>query len=98
MINIESTFIRFDADNDNLLDTVELEKAFEVYRDAVIKVAKLSEGKEKYAKSIFFYMVKYKKIPSTFQLLNFHYGPWSNHEVKAKRENIGALLYYLVNQ
>ncbi|MCO4794744.1 MAG: hypothetical protein KC493_13580 [Bacteriovoracaceae bacterium] len=98
MINIEATFIRFDKNNDNLLDNTELDAAFEVYRPAIIKVAKLSESKEKYAKSIFIYMVKNMKIPSTLQLLNFHYAPWANHDVLAKRVNIGALLYYLVNQ
>lgn len=96
MINIESTFLRFDKNNDNLLDNAELDKAFVVYKEAIIKVAKLDKSKEKYAKSIFIYMVKYMKIPSTLQLLNFHYAPWANHDVLAKRVNIGALLYYLV--
>ncbi len=96
MINIESTFLRFDTDNNNLLDNKELDKAFLVYKEAIIKVAKLDESKEKYAKSIFIYMVKYMKIPSTLQLLNFHYAPWANHDVLGKRVNIGALLYYLV--
>jgi hypothetical protein len=96
MINIESTFLRFDTNNDNLLDNKELDKAFIVYREAIIAVAKLDESKEKYAKSIFIYMVKYLKIPTTLQLLNFHFAPWANHDVLAKRVNIGALLYYLV--
>lgn len=96
MINIESTFLRFDTDNNNLLDNKELDKAFLVYKEAIIAVAKLDESKEKYAKSIFIYMVKYMKIPSTLQLLNFHYAPWASHDVLAKRVNIGALLYYLV--
>ena len=96
MINIESTFLRFDTDNNNLLDNKELDKAFLVYKEAIIAVVKLDESKEKYAKSIFIYMVKYMKIPSTLQLLNFHYAPWASHDVLAKRVNIGALLYYLV--
>ena len=33
MINIESTFLRFDTNKDNLLDNSELDKAFVVYRE-----------------------------------------------------------------
>lgn len=116
MLNIESTMIRFDFNKDNVIDNKtrafpgsftdfrsELEVAFEVYKKAIISVAKLRPDQEKYAYSIFLYMVKYMQVPPASTLVDnakflyFHY--WeSNKYIAAKRLNIGSLLYYLVNQ
>jgi hypothetical protein len=75
MLNIESTFIRFDVNKDNILDNQtivaydgkeklsELDVAFRIYRSAIIKVAKLAPSQEKYAQAIFLYMIKYMEIP-----------------------------------
>lgn len=98
LLNIESTFIRFDQNNDNSLDNEELDQAFEIYRDAIIAVAELDETQHKYAKSIFLYMVKYQQIPTKWQVVNFHYNPFADTEVSAKRIHIGTLLYYLVKK
>lgn len=97
ILNIEVTFLRFDTNQDNIVDANELERAFQVYERAIIMVANLEESREKYAKSIFLYMIKNMAIPSTAQLLNFHYNPFVSKEVEAKRLNIGTLLYYMVN-
>ena len=115
MLNIESTFLRFDANKDNIIDNqtvvaydgktplTELDVAFKIYRTAIIAVAKLKPDQEKYAKSIFLYMIKYMEIPpqnswlDNAKFLYFHL--WgSTKPIYAKRLNIGVLLYYLVNQ
>jgi hypothetical protein len=75
LLNIESTFLRFDVNRDNTIDNfnvigregdtdiTELDTAFKIYRSAIIKVAKLAPEQEKYAQAIFLYMVKYMEIP-----------------------------------
>ena len=98
LLNIESTFIRFDKDEDNVLNREELDQAFLLYRSAIISLAELSGSREKYAKSIFLYLVKNKKVPNKVQLLNFHYNPFINKDIVAKRLNLGAVLYFLVSK
>jgi hypothetical protein len=111
LLNIESTFIRFDANRDNIIDYKELLEAFKVYRSAIITMAKLQPSDEKYAQSIFLYMVSKMQIPQT--------GSWTESamflaydtcvswdwcrehrmdKIEAKRLNIGKLLFYMVNQ
>jgi len=75
LLNIESTFIRFDVNKDNIIDNqtvvgyegkkplTELDAAFRIYQTAIIKVANLKPDQEKYAKAIFLYMIKYMEIP-----------------------------------
>lgn len=75
LLNIESTFIRFDVNKDNVIDNrtivayegkqalTELDVAFRIYRSAIIKVANLPPSQEKYAQAIFLYMIKYMEIP-----------------------------------
>jgi hypothetical protein len=75
LLNIESTFIRFDVNKDNIIDNktivayegktaiTELDAAFRIYQSAIIKVANLPPSQEKYAQAIFLYMIKYMEIP-----------------------------------
>jgi hypothetical protein len=98
LVNIESTFIRYDTNQNNILDPDEIDSAYHVYENAIIALAKLDESKRHYGKSIFLYMIKYKEKPNTFWLLNFHYNPMVNKKFNAKRINIGVLLYYMVQQ
>lgn len=95
MLNIEATFIRFDQNQNNILERPELDQAFQVYEDAIIAVADLDGSSLKYTHSIFLYMVRYRSIPSRTQLLNFHYNPFVDRNVRATRINIGAILYFL---
>ncbi|GAB4408928.1 MAG: hypothetical protein OHK0056_10410 [Bacteriovoracaceae bacterium] len=98
MMNIESTFIRYDANKSNLLDNSELVESFKTYEKAIRLVAELQPEQFKFTKSIYFYMIKEMKIPSKLQLASFHYRPWNGMDkITAKRLNIGAILYYLVN-
>lgn len=98
MINIESTFLRFDTSYDNILDFNELKSALNVYRNAIILLANLEGNNKKLARTVFFYMVKYMKAPSPVtvwsldKIFKLHF-----KNTRAKRINIGTLLYYLVN-
>lgn len=97
LINIETTFIRFDLNKNNRLDSNEVDRAFLVYENAIMSVSELSESRRKYAKSIFIYMLKYMKLPSPWELISFHYNPFNDKQINAYRLNVGVLLYYLVN-
>lgn len=97
ILNIESTFLRYDADRSNLLEYNELENGFPVYEEAIINLAGLTGGKKKFAKTIFLYMIKEMKEPSQTDVLFYHYNPFSDKKVNSKRLNIGALLYNMVH-
>ncbi len=96
LLNIESTFLRYDTDDSNLLEPEELDRAFPVYRGALIDLAGLEEDKYHFAKTIFSYMIKYMKIPGKLQVANYHYNPLRSKKVSSERLNIGALLYSMV--
>jgi hypothetical protein len=97
LLNIESTFLRYDIDDSNVLEPAELSKGFPVYEEAIMSIAKLEEGRRGFAKSIFLYMIKNMQIPSQLQVLNFHYNPLvRQNRISSKRLNIGALLYNMV--
>ncbi|MBC7538258.1 MAG: hypothetical protein H7281_05520 [Bacteriovorax sp.] len=111
LLNIESTFIRFDTNKDNIIDYKELVEAFQVYKAAIISMAKLKPGEEGYAQSIFLYMISKMEIPPAGSWLdNVKFGAfhaclqWNvcrlsvMDKIEAKRLNVGKLLYYMVNQ
>lgn len=97
LINIETTFLRFDSNRDNIVSPNELKEAFKIYEKAIILIAELDEGNEKFAESIFLYMIKNNAIPTRNQLIYFHYSPLVDRDISALRINIGSLLYNLVN-
>ncbi len=111
LVNIETTFIRFDKNADNIIDYNELSEAFITYKPSIIALAGLKGDQEKYAKGVFLYMTSKMEIPKT--------GKWTDDlafatfnscvqsdfcrntfmdKIEAKRLNIGKLLYYMVNQ
>ncbi len=111
LINIESTFIRFDKNVDNVIDYNELSDAFLVYKPSIIELAGLKGDQVKYAKGIFLYMVSKMTIPKTGSWLeNAEFAAFDSciqtewcrltfmEKIQAKRLNIGKLLYYMVNQ
>lgn len=110
MINVETTFLRFDTNLDNIIDYNELMEAFKVYRPSIIALAKLKKEQEVFASSIFLYMVSKMEVPpnadwiDNISFFTFHKCVSSNwcrttmmDPIEAKRLNIGSLLYYLVN-
>lgn len=111
MLNIETTFIRFDKNNDNIIDYKELSEAFGTYRASIITLAGLKPEQEKYAKGIFLYMASKMEIPKTGTwMTDASFGIFNScvqsdfcrdtfmDKIEAKRLNIGKLLYYMVNQ
>jgi hypothetical protein len=111
MLNIESTFIRFDKNTDNIIDYNELDEAFLTYRQSIISLAGLKPEREKYAKGIFMYMVSKMEIPkittlsetAEFAIFNTCVQERRCREIfmdkiEAKRLNIGKLLFYMVTQ
>lgn len=93
LLNIESTLLHFDQNQDNELDTKELDAAFPVYKSAIIAAAKLKPSQEKYAHSIFFYLVKFQKLPSQIDLLKFHF--FGDKKAVGDRVTIATLLKYI---
>ncbi|MBC7713856.1 MAG: hypothetical protein H7177_10985 [Rhizobacter sp.] len=63
MLNIESTFIRFDKNFDNVIDYNELNDAFLVYKNSIISLANLKGSDVEYAKGIFMYMASKMEVP-----------------------------------
>ena len=96
ILNIESTYLRYDVDKNNFIDSVELLNAFPTYEDAIMLMANLDESKRGYAKSIFLYMIKYMKKPGKIEFSLFHFNPIRSNNISSKRLNIGALLYKMV--
>lgn len=111
MVNVETTFIRFDTNFDNILDYNELMAAFNsVYRGAIISLADLKEPDYIYAPTIFIYMVTKMEIPKIGGNIDkgkfYAYHKCVHSEscrttfmdpIEAHRLNVGKLLYYLVN-
>ena len=111
LLNIETTFIRFDTNRNNIIDYSELKEAFKVYKSAIISMANLKPSEEGYAESIFYYMVSKMEIPPTGSWMRsakfFAYHSCVStaicrktimSKIEAKRLNIGKLLFYLVDQ
>ena len=74
VLAIESCYIRFDANKDNLLDNDEVTTALEeVFKRTVILMANLSPNKEKYAPTVFNYMLKEASIPHNWAIIWDHY-------------------------
>lgn len=110
MLNIETTFLRFDTNRNNVISTQELNEAFKIYENAIVAIAKLKPEQKKFSKSIFFYMVINMEVPKTgnwiddaafflfHQCMEIDICRATKYEpIEAKRLNIGMLLYYLVN-
>jgi hypothetical protein len=110
IINVETTFLRFDTNNDNIIDYNELMEAFKIYKQSIILLAKLKPEQEAYAPSIFLYMVSKMEVPpnqnwiDNLKFYSFHKCLQYTYcrekvldKIEAKRLNIGTLLYYMVN-
>ncbi len=96
MMNIESTFLRYDRDQSNYVEPDELDEAFPVYEEAIMMLASLDESSRSYAPSIFKYMIKNMSLPEKWQVGVYHYNIFDRKRVGSKRLNIGSLLYNLI--
>ena len=100
LLSIESVYLRYDQNRNNIIDQDELNNAFLLFKPALIELSspKLDGDNQKYAKSAFMYLVKYQEIPGTFDLAVFHYNFFRDlfgSDITAQRINIGVILYYL---
>ena len=99
MLNIESTFIRYDQNDDNILDARELENALSTYKNSIcLVIGGTSTCSKKMAYSALLSIVKNEKIPTApmekVHFLLFHL-LGNKQEVFATRVSIGSILYYL---
>jgi hypothetical protein len=95
--NTEAAFIRFDKDANGILTRTELDQAFLIFRNLLVTTGKLEGKSEEIIKSVFFYLVKEMRIPTTTQLVWFHvFG--DKDKVTATRFNISAILSFFVTQ
>jgi len=98
LLNIESTFIRFDVNKDNIINPDELcPPAFNVYKQAIIDLVHQRDPEMDvtgYEKSIFLYLVKKMEIPTKYNLAVYHF--IGNKKFDSHRANIGAILYNLI--
>lgn len=91
LTSLEAAYLRFDVNKDSILDRGELDMAYLVFKNLVITVADLGEGKSKLYKSIFLYLVKNMKVPNATQLSWFHlFG--RKKDITSTRFNISAIL------
>ena len=103
LFNIESTFVRYDTNDNNILDQTELDDAFPTYKNAIYLLGKLDPSQEKLAKSVFLYIIKYNKLPpegfwGKIAFFSFHL---DRRHIRnegfftAKRLDIGVILRYI---
>lgn len=91
LTNLESAYLRFDLDKDGILNRGELDLAFLVFKNLVIKVAGLGNSGDGLYKSIFLYLVKHMEVPAPLKLIWFHvFGKKKN--ITSTRFNISAIL------
>lgn len=89
--SIEAIYIKFDTNKNNRLERNELDKAFKLFIGLIRSVADLENPDSKLYHSIFLYIIKEMKEPSTAQLLWFHlFG--SKKNITSTRFNISAAL------
>jgi hypothetical protein len=72
LISIEEIFIGFDKNQSGILEYNELEVAEIHFKPLVMDLGKLSEGEKYLTKSIFFYLVTKKRVPSSIDAITFY--------------------------
>lgn len=100
MLNIESTYIRFDRNADNMLDRKDLDRGYKkAYEKAIVSIAGLEGGLSRLGRAAFFYLLKYHEEPSAVSAVWTHL--WFKkyfNDFKAKRLDISELLRFLVDK
>lgn len=92
MMAVEQTIIRYDTNNDNILQGLEVEKAFPVYESAIR--ALLPDLVKGVAKKVFHYMIKNEKIPGTAAVMAMVANPFPPNwkKVNATRKTLAIIL------
>ena len=88
--SVETTMLHYDSDKDNILRYDEAMNAFSVFKKTLFEFSGLKESQEKLVQSVYLYILKHMKVPSTVELLWFHaFGRKKN--IEARRMNIGSI-------
>jgi hypothetical protein len=94
LFSIEQTFSRFDRGhgdkaNNNILDVSEVTSAYyQVFKGAVVSIA----GGSTFAKAVFQYIIKFKKIPKKINVLGFSMRSKRYRASKADRSTLASVL------
>ena len=75
LFSIEGIFIRFDQNKNGRIAGPELERAYKVFKRVIWRFGEdrwPTLDRERWVRSYFFYIVKYKEIPGNFWLSIFH--------------------------
>lgn len=96
LMSVEQTFTRFDRGsgsqfNNNVLDVSEIMNSYhQVYKGSVkALMPKMAQGLSEY---LFQYLIKYKRVPTTFQLIKFRLKRKSKRESSATRATLATVL------
>ncbi len=97
VIYIESIFIRFDINKNNILDPDEVEASFKTFEHVLKVLIKKLKGLDdktvnKYALSIYKILLRDTEIPSKFKVWKFQSLPFHNRKISAYRINVARLL------
>ncbi|MCO4793407.1 MAG: hypothetical protein KC493_06840 [Bacteriovoracaceae bacterium] len=94
--NVESSILKFDQNRSGgVLERPELDMAFPVFKNLIIQVAQLKPATQFLAKSIFLYLVKEMKEPSTLKLLTFHFFG-KKKDIVCDRFRLASILSFFV--
>lgn len=89
--NIENIFIRYDLNKNNKLDYSELNLSYTRFSDTILTLAKTENNK--LGKSIFWYFIKYMKIPTKLKLVLFH-AVTPKRKIVSRRLNLSSIMLY----
>lgn len=90
MLAVEQTIIRFDKNNDNVLNPDEVDRAFPIYKSAI--TALLPDGLTYLAKKVFLYMIKNEKVPSSAAVVGLMLTPQRALRATATRKTLAIIL------
>ena len=97
LMSLEASYVRFDVNDNNVLDFPELNSAFKLYKKIIMSASDIQD-EEGYAKTVYFYMLKYSEIPGQIEVFYNHWKDWvlsfwkSNDAIVANRYRIATLL------
>jgi len=72
LISIEEIFINFDKNQSGILEYSELEAAEIHFKPLIMDLGKLSDGEKYLTKSIFFFLVTKKRVPSSIDAITYY--------------------------
>ncbi|MGE0614820.1 MAG: hypothetical protein AB7P04_04200 [Bacteriovoracia bacterium] len=95
---VELLFLRFDADQNGILDTKEVMRAYPVFKATIAQLGELKPDDDAMIESVFTYMVRYGKAPSKDLGGIIHFLSWKGDrgrwKLAATRKDIFAITAY----